>query len=694
MATPVLGNVPTTIDDAESTNGWTMTSSALDGDLKKEGSNAVFGILRNDLSVAFYDITADSGSLIDMTGLHVRLWWWFNSVGLLDIEANGGMEFFMDDGTNRAFWVIAGSDTYAGGWRNTVLDCDRTPDSGSFDKTIVIQWGLRYNRTSAPRNVDNTWMDYIRHGDGYFATGGTSGDEIDLTGIEAVDLAAGYGIVEQEQGIYFGWGDIVIGDGSTTTWFEMLGDVLVFADALVATGLYGLSGVGTGCRINIDKSVLRSAGTTDAIRFILDLSNADLLVANLTDSFVNRASTSAFKSGQNISGTTFDDCGQITHGGANMNGCTISSSDAAAGTGAVLYNESADPDGETDNMVFTQGAAAHSAFEFGTAVTSNITLRNIDFVGFGSTDDVDGAIFVFLATSGALNLNLVGCTTDGTSFSVDDSIGSLVVTVVEDPVTLTVNTVDAAGDAVGSAEVHVTPSDTSGPLPFEEAVTITRSGSTATVAHTGHGFSNGQLVMIRGPLEDEYRGVQIVANQSVNAYDYTVSGSPTTPSVGTRLVHEQDETFYNNSPTTEGIFSGGTGHAVNDVLTMDKNVKVTVDSHESGTVITFTVDVTDSLDGTTNSDTLTQLSTTGSGIDFTLSPDDDNLTVTATAVIISGTSDGSGVISDTRTYSGNQPIQGYSRKATAQPFLQEGVISGIIDSGNGLTTNAVMISDE
>ncbi len=534
MATPILGNVPTTLDDAESLTGWTITSGALDGDLKKEGSNAIFGILRNDLSTLFYDIVVDSGSAQDMTGRHVRLWWWFNSVGLLDTEANNGMEFFMHDGTDTAFWVVAGIDTYAGGWKNQVLNCDLTPDSGSFDKTIVEQWGLRFNRTSAPRNVDNTWVDYLRHGDGYFATGGTSGDEIDLTEIEAVDFANGYGIIDQVQGIYYAWGKITIGDGATTTWFEMIGNVLVFSDALVAAGLYGFIGVGSGCRINVDKSVIISAGSGDNTRFVIDLDDSGLVSGAITDTFINRASTSAFKSGQTITGTTFDDCGQITHGGATMNGSNVTNSDVAAGSGAVLYNESADPDGEMDDMSFSQGATAHSAIEFGTAVTSNITLRGINFTGFGSTDDVDGAVFKFLTTSGSLNLSLVGCTTDGT-FSVDDSIGSLTVTVVIDPVTTTIHVTDNTDADLQNAVVIFEASDNTGDLPFEESVTIARASTTATVTHTGHGLIVGNKFSLKGitdKVEDNSGTQTVVTAAEADTYTYTTTDSGSTSYTG------------------------------------------------------------------------------------------------------------------------------------------------------------------
>jgi hypothetical protein len=75
--------------------------------------------------------------------------------------------------------------------------------------------------------------------------------------------------------------------------------------------------------------------------------------------------------------------------------------------------------------------------------------------------------------------------------------------------------------------------DTGGALPAGATVTITRSGSTASVSHSSHGMSEGQTIVIRGANEDEYNGVYAIENVTSNAYDYTVTGTPDTPATGT-----------------------------------------------------------------------------------------------------------------------------------------------------------------
>jgi hypothetical protein len=66
----------------------------------------------------------------------------------------------------------------------------------------------------------------------------------------------------------------------------------------------------------------------------------------------------------------------------------------------------------------------------------------------------------------------------------------------------------------------------------------------------------------------------------------------------------------------------------------------------------------------------------------------------SSAVIISGLTNGSGLASDTRTYSSNQPFKGWARKSSAQPYYQNGPITGIISSTDGFTASIALLSDE
>ncbi len=67
----------------------------------------------------------------------------------------------------------------------------------------------------------------------------------------------------------------------------------------------------------------------------------------------------------------------------------------------------------------------------------------------------------------------------------------------------------------------------------KSVTSITRIGTTATVTSTAHGYANGDFVRVAGAAQAEYNGVFAAFNVTVNAFDYTVSGTPTTPATGT-----------------------------------------------------------------------------------------------------------------------------------------------------------------
>lgn len=68
-------------------------------------------------------------------------------------------------------------------------------------------------------------------------------------------------------------------------------------------------------------------------------------------------------------------------------------------------------------------------------------------------------------------------------------------------------------------------------------VTITSSGTTATVAWTGHGQSNGNKVLFGGANEKNYNGVYAVTVVDANTLTYTMPGTAASPATGTIGAH-------------------------------------------------------------------------------------------------------------------------------------------------------------
>ena len=257
----------------------------------------------------------------------------------------------------------------------------------------------------------------------------------------------------------------------------------------------------------------------------------------------------ADSSGFLTNGNTFDSCDAIdvgdaefknnvvtgglevvADGAADLTGTSILLSAVAADAGALEWDPNEDPDGNLDSMIFSKGTNAHHAIEFGLSTPLTMTLRGIDFTGFNASNEQNDSALNVLRTTGTVTINLVGCTGTITY----KSAGAVVVLVV-DPVTTLINVKDS--DAVNLQNVRVLgeASDGTGDFPFEDVVTITRVGTTATVAHTAHGLDDNEIVVIRNAVEPEYNGPFTITNTSTNAYDYTVAGSPATPATGTIL---------------------------------------------------------------------------------------------------------------------------------------------------------------
>jgi len=241
-----------------------------------------------------------------------------------------------------------------------------------------------------------------------------------------------------------------------------------------------------------------------------------------------------FLAATDMLGCTFRRCGQIITGGARMVASVVDSYTGAANTSALTWNVNADTDGELDDMVFTKGTEAHHAIELGASSINTLTLRGITFTSFNAGDAENDSV-LYLRDQGSdktWNISTVGCT--GTVSYKKERPGDTV-NIIPDTKVLTIQVKDAdTGSGIDGARVLVT-TDTGGPYPYQVSVGITRSGSTATVAHTTHGLVTGNQVLIEGCNQGEYNGVFTITWIDADSYSYTVSGTPATPATGSPI---------------------------------------------------------------------------------------------------------------------------------------------------------------
>ncbi len=155
------------------------------------------------------------------------------------------------------------------------------------------------------------------------------------------------------------------------------------------------------------------------------------------------------------------------------------------------------------------------------------------------------------------------------------------------------------------------------------------------------------------------------------------------------LVVSQDETNYDNSPTREGTFAGGSGYAVSDTITLSDGTVITVDAVSSGVVTQFTVPDPTGTTFFSIGSTLTQSSTSGSGTGFTLTPDTDNINAVKTQNGLTMSVTPIGVYS----------LSGASWTTDLETFSLRAVFNGVsydkeysIAKAKGGTTGAVQLS--
>ena len=609
------------LNEADATTGWTgsVTVQSLTSPTPVEAAGQLGMAVGTSTDDAYLAITSD-----DWSG-GGSLFVWMQANGTMDTVVNGGIMIVIGDGTNRIGYHVGGSDQSGFrheigpvAWVCFVLDPANKPanftafagSEASLDETAITQIGVAYKTLSkALGGSANCFWDIIRWadpGEGLVITAGTSGVPGNFSDIATADRATGNqqafgGVRQLGTGAFGVQTNLTFGDntGSTSTYFSNNSVAILFEDRLLSntSNYYRMLIVGNVTGTNSFVLTNSTVTVPSAVSGLLDASDANVDTCTITGTtisgFDEGVSTPA--AGDSWINNVFVNNGQITDNGCDLSGSSVSGYEGTTDTGALYYNETVDPDGELDDMSFTKGTAATHAIEFGALIPTTITLRGIDFTGYNATPASTDSALYFADTTGTITVNLVGCTGTITAKSAGATIDLIV-----DPVTLSIHVQDiTTGSAISGARVYVLAA-TTGPLAFEDSVTITRVTTVATVAHTAHGLASNQWVKIEGAVQEEYNGGKQITLIDANSYSFTVSGTPTTPATGT---------------------------------------------------------------------------------------------IIATAIIIFGTTNGTGDITDQRSYSSDQDFTGRVRYSS-NPYYKSSPLTGTIDSLTGLPITVGLIPDE
>lgn len=540
MAAPVYSTDLTTLDAADATTNWTAIGTgaiSAETDYFIEGSACISKV---GWTAATRGMIFNSGS--DRASLftgHAAFIGWveYHNPNLLDTYANGGIQLIIGSGT-AAYnaWFVSGSDKIPlGGWHPFACDptVDTNGDATTGSPSAVQQYlgVLAKVLGSGALKGNPLGVDVIRIGREARCEFGDAGNGYaTLVGLEAYgnSPASGrrWGLILNREGAYYMQGALVLGTATNAVDFRDSDRAILILDTPKCHADFNEIEIrNASSRVDWTRFTVTALGTTSKGKFTVT-NDCDV---NLDSCSFIDMNTFALGASTSFLNCVFIRCNTITAPGSNMSGSTFTTPTVAADTSAIVWNANQDTDGYLNDTVFSKGTNAHHAVELGTSSPTTVTFRRIAFTGFNASNAQNDSTIHVKRTTGTVTINLIGC-----SGNISYKSAGATVTLVVDPVTTAVTVKDVnTGSAIQSARVLLLAADGTGPMPYQESTTITRSGSTATATCTGHGLVTNDYVVIKGANQQEYNGVFQVTVTGTDTFTYTVAGTPATPATGT-----------------------------------------------------------------------------------------------------------------------------------------------------------------
>jgi hypothetical protein len=512
-----------------SATGWTSVSQIT----QEDADNYIQGACSNTCLVKSGVgglITAAKSNTTVPTDGAVLNWMFAGTPAALGTEAQGGMRVIIGN-SDLVFkaWSHLGSDSYPySGWV-----CLATNDTVSADYTVgstpASPWqrfGCAVNVTGALSRGFPFAFDAIRVGrcEARFQ-GGTAPDAAaTFEGFRSLNDAtsARWGLIQGIEGGLKWQGLMVLGYSAALRMVDSNVNIVVANTKKVTSNFNTIEVRQATSDINWTNVNITALGIVSRGRWI----TTDNATVALTQCTFTDMATFGFQSNTTCTGCTFRRCDTITPVGGKLLGCRIEASRAATDTSAVVWNNT-NPSGYLDNCTFVKGASnTNHAIQFPTDCPDSITLPGVTFSGYNASDGQNDSAIHILRTTGQVTINCAAL----------PSVKSAGATIVKvgTSVTVTVYAKDIGGNNVNDARVLLKAANDTGPFPFEETVTsISNSGTTATVSHTGHGMATGDKVLINGASHWQNNGVFSITKDNDNQYHYTLPSDPGSSPTGT-----------------------------------------------------------------------------------------------------------------------------------------------------------------
>ena len=421
-------------DNANTTTNWidgggSGTGFATDTEVQIEGGTAL-GTSFTSTSVE-EAVLRTGATASDFSNTIWYFWFNFLAPGVLDTFANGGVRarFISNDPADFIEFNVAGTDTYAGGWVQFVVDIESIPDAtgGTAPSTTAIRGaGIVVNPlTSMPKMADNYFVDAIWYVDNttpvILVEGQLGGSDYTWDDIVLSATTGAWGTAERGAG-----GSVVLSGGvrfgandGVTHGFSDTNQIILFKDELVPDGFYRFEITGGSSTQSFSAGLKTDSGD--------DATGAQGWVVSAA---AGGARWNLIANGANIDAANFYGCTFLHMGDAvldNINTSLISNlfidgNTALVSNAADFLRNSIINANTADGVAFIRtddvSDIVFCNFEFSdghgieiTTTTEAIqTSKGNLFTGYGASGTTDAAIFNNTATGITINVTTQGDT--------------------------------------------------------------------------------------------------------------------------------------------------------------------------------------------------------------------------------------------------------------------------------------------
>lgn len=546
MAAPSYTEDLTDIDLAESgSTGWTAFNisgggggaPAFGADLGMQGAGCWDKAASNAERGLAVNKTPGAGTVA--AGIHIFTWGFVATPGITTtLSARGAYVLIGTSTTNFMQFHVEGSDTYGAGGRVGkcyVVDYVTTSNTGSIPYRTVngspgatptyFGFGITTNATAKGSNMG---CDAIRYGTGAYITAGEVATPATFDGFATQNDSINnrWGILTKVGSAYELQGRFVIGQDNagtpTLAYFEDSDVVISLVDTVhSATDFTQFIIDHASTEVYWTNISISAGGTNNPGRIVVN--NASSVFDIVGGTFTNIGITT-LRAACTADGATWRGCDAITLNSGTLDNCIIDKSSVATSSAAVVTDDLADLNGNT--FIGNSNHAVELTSIGGGTMNWDNTLN---LASYAASDGSAGteAIYVNVG-SGSLTINV-----QSTGSTPTIRTAGATVTVIAGAVTATITVTTEAGAPITGAAVALYAKDATGPLPYEESVTISNSGTTATVTHTAHGMLTNDKVYIKGASLWPNNGVQQITVTDANTYTYTMGSAPGSSPTGT-----------------------------------------------------------------------------------------------------------------------------------------------------------------